>query len=323
MNRPYVPQAVLDAAHQRAAARAAGDWATADGLRAAIEAAGWRVIDRGTDFALEPAQLADIEVDGVVRYGRSSAVPSRLDEPPTAIATVIVVDSTSAASPDTAWAAGDGAGATLASLRAYLPAGVQLVLVQDGRAPDRGPELVDPPGIEVVRTATALGHGAAVNAGLRRAAGRVVVLLEPGCEIAGDVITPLVSALADAEVAVAGSVGLVSDGLRSYRPTTSAGDAIAIGWPILAFRRDDAVAAGPIDERFVSPDHFDAWWSLLLRDRGPDAAPLGVRVVADLPIRPPGAPGSDGSRDAEAARRAKRNRYRIMDRFRGRGDLGV
>ena len=59
------------------------------GQRAEIENAGWRVVDSGTGFRLEPANAPDIEVGGEIRYGRSEAVPSRLDEPATGLATVL------------------------------------------------------------------------------------------------------------------------------------------------------------------------------------------------------------------------------------------
>jgi tryptophan synthase beta subunit len=55
VTRVRIPEEVLSAAHERAAARAAKDWPEADRIRAEIEAAGWKVVDRGTDFALEPA----------------------------------------------------------------------------------------------------------------------------------------------------------------------------------------------------------------------------------------------------------------------------
>ena len=77
MSRPYVPQPVLDAAHARAAARAARDWPEADRLRAEIEAAGWRVVDRGTDFRLEPLHPPDVADEAGVRYGaRRSMSPT-------------------------------------------------------------------------------------------------------------------------------------------------------------------------------------------------------------------------------------------------------
>src|SRR5436190_18947161 len=89
--RTRIPDAVLSLAHDRAAARAARDWAAADRIRAEIEAAGWKIVDRGTDFALEPAHAPTVADGHVVRYGSSPAVPSRLDEPTTGMATVILV----------------------------------------------------------------------------------------------------------------------------------------------------------------------------------------------------------------------------------------
>ena len=49
MSRQRIPDEVLSTAHARSAAREARDWAEADRLRAEIEAAGWRIADRGPD----------------------------------------------------------------------------------------------------------------------------------------------------------------------------------------------------------------------------------------------------------------------------------
>ena len=72
-------------------AREARDWAEADRLRAAIEAAGWKVVDHGTDFALTPAAPPDVVEGSHVRYGASANVPSRLDEPPIGLATIVLI----------------------------------------------------------------------------------------------------------------------------------------------------------------------------------------------------------------------------------------
>ena len=85
LTRQRIPEEVLTAAHERAKARAARDWATADRLRGEIESAGWTIVDRGTDFALSPASPPDVEEGGGVRYGASRNVPSRLDEPPSRV----------------------------------------------------------------------------------------------------------------------------------------------------------------------------------------------------------------------------------------------
>jgi len=55
VTRPAPPTEVVALARARAEARADGDWPRADGLRAEIEAAGWKVVDAGTAFRLEPA----------------------------------------------------------------------------------------------------------------------------------------------------------------------------------------------------------------------------------------------------------------------------
>ena len=55
MTRQRIPDEILTAAHDRARAREARDFAEADRLRAVIEAAGWKIVDRGTDFSLTPA----------------------------------------------------------------------------------------------------------------------------------------------------------------------------------------------------------------------------------------------------------------------------
>ena len=58
------------------------DLTEADRLKAVIETSGWKIVDRGTDFALAPAAAPDIVEGRRVRYGSSASVPSRLEEEP-------------------------------------------------------------------------------------------------------------------------------------------------------------------------------------------------------------------------------------------------
>ena len=317
--RPEPPAEVVALAHERSDARAARDWPRADALRAAIEAAGWRVVDRGTDVALEPAAPPTIEEDGLVRYGSAADVPSVLGEPPSARFTVeLVADD---------WH--DDLARTLAGLRAHAPAGTHVVVVANapsaGQAarlapgsPDLAPIAGAPP--EVVRTSVRLGHAAARNVGLRRARGAIVVLASSSVEPTGDPLTPLEAVLADPAVAVAGPIAFVTPDLRRFAAAPgAAADTIGLAW--LAFRRDDVAALGPIDEKLVLPDHLGTWWSLALRvGAEPGAGPRAARNVA-LPLavheeRPPA-----GIPDAERDRLAKRAFYRVLDRFRERRDL--
>ena len=196
---------------------------------------------------------------------------------------------------------------------------------------------------DVVWTSARLGHAAALNVGIRRTLAPVVVVLGSDVEMAGDVVTPLVTALEDPRVAVAGPFGLVSGDLSRFDPAPDgAVDVDAIDGALQAFRRADYVERGPLDERFVTAPSLDVWWSLVLRDgdaepgveadpgraadlgRDADASPVHRRavVVPGLPVRRIEPPVMDGYADA-AARSARRNQYRVLKRFAARRDLLV
>jgi hypothetical protein len=314
VSRPRIPDDVLTAAHERSAARAARDWAEADRLRGVIEAAGWKVVDRGTDFALSPAVPPDVEADGAVRYGSSASVPSRLDEPATGLATVVVI-----ATDDP----GDVRRA-LHGLGRHAPTGTSIVVVADGASDEVAAALegltagVQP--VELLRTSERLGHGAATNIGIRRAVGPVVILLDPSLEPTGDVVTPLVAALDDPAVAVVGGWGITSDDLRRFEDAPP-GDVDAIEGYLQAFRRADAAERGPLDERFRFYRNLDIWWSLVLRDEGEGSAPRRALRLDGLPVQRHEHRGWTSLPDEERDRLSKRNFYRIIDRFGWRRDL--
>ncbi len=319
MNRPHVPDDVLSAAHARARAREARDWPEADRLRAEIEAAGWKIADRGTDFALSPANPPDIEESGRVRYGSSASVPARLDDAPVGVASVVTI----------ATAFPDDLERALGPLRNHAPDGTQVVIVANDPSPEQARALealdaLDPggPGVatDVVWTSARLGHAAALNAGVRRAAAAVVILLDTSIEPTGDVVTPLVEALADPSVAVAGAFGIVSEDLRKFRDAP-AGDVDAIEGYLLAFRRADFAERGPLDEHFRFYRNLDIWWSLVLRDGGEGVTPRRALALDGLPVVRHGHRGYLEVDEAERDRLSKRNFYRIIDRFGSRTDL--
>jgi Glycosyl transferase family 2 len=315
---PQPPADIVARAHERAAARAARDWARADALRAEIESAGWRVVDGGTAFHLAPAVPPTFQADGRTRYGHADAVPPLLDEPADAPFSVhLLADDRP-----------DDLDRALAALRAHAPAGTQVVIVANDPSAAQAERLapggatIEPIGgrlPDVAWTSARLGCAAARNIGLRRASGDIVVLAEPSVELTGDALGPLSAALADPGVAVAGAFGLVSTDLRHFDGSPGPGvDAIDGAW--LAFRRVDYRQLGPLDERFVAPGYLDAWWSLVLRaGLDPAAPPRGARCL-DLPLIRSGEPQSLASADVGTDRLAKRNYYRLLDRFRERAD---
>jgi hypothetical protein len=301
-------------------ARTAKDWAEADRLRAAIEAAGWRIIDRGSHFSLEPAHAPDVIEAGRTRYGSSTAVPSRLDQPVTAMVTVIVLATEQPS--DLARA--------LAGLRAHAPAGTQVVIVADDPSPEQEAALLDDDGQaagpiggllpETIWTSVRLGHAASINAGLRRAVAPVIVLLDSSVEPTGDLLSPLVRALDDASVAVVGPWGTVSNDMRRFEDAPP-GDVDAIDGAALAFRRADLVDRGFLDERFRFERNLDIWWSLVLRDGGEHGQPRRAVRVADPPAIRHERREHVGLEPAEQDRLSKRNFYRVLDRFGARRDL--
>jgi hypothetical protein len=314
------PPEIVDLARARAAAREAHDWPEADRLRVEIEAAGWKVVDRGMSFHLAPAHAADVVEDDRIRYGRSVSIPSRLDEAPTAFATVVLL----------ATDCPEDVARALSGLRAHAPAGTQVVVVAEAPSAEQEAALLDANGPvaapiggiapEVVWTSERLGHAAAFNAGLRRSAGPVAILLDMSVEPTGDVVTPLVRALDDPSIAVVGGWGFASDDLRTFADAAP-GDVVAIEGPCQAVRCRDYVSRGPLDEHFRFQRYLDIWWSLVLRDEGEGTAPRRAVRLDGLPVERHELRGFTRLTPAERARRSRRNFYRIIDRFGWRRDL--
>ena len=203
--------------------------------------------------------------------------------------------------------------------------------------------------VEVVRTSARLGYAAALNCGIRRSAAPVVIVFDTSVEPRDDLVSALVGALDDSEIAVAGPFGLVSNDLRSYEePPAGTVDVVAIEGYAQAFRRADYVARGPLDEHFAFYRNLDIWWSLVLRDpfaaddeedddAADDADDAAVAdFVVDLasmprPRRAVRVEGPDVVRhehrgwtsvsEADRDRLSKRNFYRVLKSYATRRDL--
>jgi hypothetical protein len=315
-----IPHEIIALADARAMARAGKDWLEADRLRAEIEAAGWRVVDRGFSYTLGRAHPPDVAIEGELRYGRSISVPSRLEEPASGMATVVLIA--------TGWP--EDLARALSGLRSHAPDGTQAVIVADGPSPAQDSALREIESaavavagrlaVEVIRTSARLGHAAALNIGIRRAIAPVVIALDTSLEPVGDLVTPLAAALSDPTVAVAGGWGLASGDLRHFVDAPT-GDADAIEGVCQAFRRTDAAARGPLDERFRVYRNLDIWWSLVLRDEGEDARPRRAVALPALPIVRHEHRDDESLPPAERDRLSRRNAYRVVDRFGHRTDL--
>jgi hypothetical protein len=173
---------------------------------------------------------------------------------------------------------------------------------------------------EIVWTSERLGRAAAVNVGLQRARGALVVVADASIEPAGDPLSPLEAALTDPDVAVAGPVALVTADLRRFEeaPGTTA-DVVALPW--LAFRRSDYIELGPFDEKLALDRGLDTWWSLVLRAGADPAVPPRAARRVELPVHLHERRIPAGLAEADRERLERRGHYRILDRFRERRDL--
>jgi cysteinyl-tRNA synthetase len=163
-----------------------------------------------------------------------------------------------------------------------------------------------------------LGFAAAVNAGIEAAAGEVVVLFDPGVELKGDAVSPLLDVLTDPTVVVAGPFGLRGRGTLKEFEESAGPEVDAIAGYCMAFRRTDGLAIGGLDPRFRFYRIADVEFSFRLRDRGGRAV-----VVLGLPLEKHEHRLWESTEPAERDRLSKRNMYRFLDRWRGREDMLV
>ena len=163
-----------------------------------------------------------------------------------------------------------------------------------------------------------LGFATAVNAGIQAAAGEVVVLFDPGVELTGDAITPLLEALQDPTVVVAGPFGLRGKGTLKEFEEDAGPDVDAIEGYCLAFRRADALAVDGFDPKFKFYRIADIEFSFRMRARGGRAV-----AIAGLPVRRHEHRLWEAAPAGERDRLSRRNFYRFLDRWGKRDDLLV
>lgn len=174
--------------------------------------------------------------------------------------------------------------------------------------------------VQIVSVDPNAGFAAARNAGLSQAVGEVVVLVDASLELTGDLFGPLLEALAEPSVAVAGPFGLVTADLREYEERT-AGEVAAIQGYCLAARRADLLAVGGIRETFAFYRNADIDLSLRLRVAGPHLR-RAVAVGADR-CRRHAHRAWEETDPTERERLSRRNLRRLLDRFGDRLDLAV
>lgn len=159
-----------------------------------------------------------------------------------------------------------------------------------------------------------VGFGAARNAGIRQALGRIVVVADTSVEPIGDVLGPLSEILADPAVGMAGAWGLLSGDLRSFEEATD-GDVDALQAYWMAFRRDDVRPDLLFDPKFTFYRNADIDFSLRWRAAGHRL------VAAPLPLERHTHREWEALGEQERDRRSKDNFARLLRSWRDRTDL--
>jgi len=162
------------------------------------------------------------------------------------------------------------------------------------------------------------GFGAAVNAGLRAAAGEVIVVFDPGTEATGDLATPLLEMLERPGVGIAAAYGVRGAGTVKHFHDHPGPEVDAVEGYCMAFRRSDALAVGGFDEKFRFYRIADFEFSFRIRSTGRRAM-----VVAGLPLRKHEHRLWEAETEEERERLSKKNFYRFLDRWGKRTDLLV
>jgi GT2 family glycosyltransferase len=299
------PEEVLRLLEERAEARRQRDWAAADTLRDRIRSLGWEPVDGPDGSTARPALPA--AADGPTGYARPEDLASLLDEPATLAASLVVqVDDHPADLERLANA-----------LRDHPPSATwELVVVANhvaGNA-DLDATLGGLPAV-TLPTSARLGWADAANLGLRRVRGEVAILLDTSLEPTGDFVAPLLAALDEPGVGIAGPWGVSSADARQFVEAPP-GEVDAVEAYCLALRRAALQAVRGFDHRFRFYRNADLDLSFAVRDAGWRA----VRT-AELPLRRHQHRGWTSLPDAERDRLSRRNFYRFLDHWGGRRDL--
>jgi Glycosyl transferase family 2 len=296
-----VPDEVRLLARQREERRSAGEYRIADELRDRIRALGFDVVDTPAGPELNPAAPAP------ARRVRPQDVGSVLDRPARFDASVQWVVQ--------GWPE-DAVRGIGAFRRHHQDRSVQVVVVDAaGTDPAAWPD-----DAEVVALDRDPGWAAARNVGLRRAAGRLVVVVDGSVEPTGDVIGPLEQALTRPRVGLAGPFGLVTADLREFSESRGIGrdrQVDAIEGYLMAFPREVIGDVGGFDEGFKFYRSADLDFSFRVRDRG------FMAVMVDVPVERHEHRMWASLPEGRRASLSRRNFYRFLDRWRGRDDLSL
>jgi GT2 family glycosyltransferase len=204
----------------------------------------------------------------------------------------------------------------VAGLLPFLPRDGEVVVLDSGSRDEAQHRISEIAGrdarLEVHFADRDLGEGAARNALVRVARGRMVLMLDSSVELVGDLFTPLADALGDRSVGLAGPWGLRTTDLKHFDEVTS-GEAEAVQGYCAAARREVLLEIGGFDERYRFYRNLDIAVSFAIRERGYRVLAIGADRARRHEHRV-----WESLSEEERLKRSRRNFDRMYRRFHGR-----
>jgi hypothetical protein len=299
---------------RRQAARERRDFATADAIRDQLRQAGWLVRDTPDGPRLDPAPPYET-------LDPAAAAP-RWEEPDRYEVSVVV---------HVAGWAEDVARATRALAAHHRHLAYEVLLVEDGAGEATGRALEDlangDPHVRALHLDPAIGFGAAMNLAMGQALGRVLVWLDPHVEATGDLLGPLLAALAQPGAGLAGGWGVTTTTMLEFEADDGP-EVDAIEGYLLAVPRALAaqVRVDPKDRYYRNADLDYSFAVRALGSPTNRGTPLGfpepLRATrVEVPATRHRHRGFHDTDPRERDRASRKNYDRFLGRWKGRTDL--
>jgi glycosyltransferase involved in cell wall biosynthesis len=299
---------------RRQAARERRDFATADAIREQLRQAGWLVRDTPDGPELDPAPPYET-------LDPAAATP-RWEEPDRYEVSVVV---------HVAGWPEDVARATRALAAHHRHLAYEVLLVEDGAGEATGRALEDladdDPHLRVLHLDPAIGFGAAMNLAMGQALGRVLVWLDPHVEATGDLLGPLLAALAQPGTGLAGGWGVTTTTMLEFEADDGP-EVDAVEGYLLAVPRALAAQVG-VDPKDRYYRNADLDYSFAVRALGsptnrgtPSGFPEPLRATrVEVPANRHRHRGFHDTDPRERDRASRKNYDRFLGRWKGRTDL--
>ena len=308
-----VPDDVLGIIHEREALRANSRYQEADEIRDGLRGKGYVVEDAPTRTSIRPKTPWERYEQEWKTISSSKEASSLIEEPDTVEFSIGVVACNYL---------NDGKRLIDSVFKWSDGYSTEIVVVDNGSSDGTGLWLEDTARsnsarVRLIHTDHVLGEAAAKNIVLKQSRGSIVVLMDTGAEVQGDVFHALRGILSDHRVGAAGPFGLVTDDLRHFREVEGQQQEVdAVQAYCFAFRRSLLRDVGLMRESFRFYRNLDIEYSFHFKDRG-------YSLIADpaLPIVRHEHRVWTSLSEEEREKLSARNFKRFLDKWSNRYDL--